>query len=98
MKVRLQTLNKVDIDTEESNIAWLAVFHFFISAKDSGFLQLYDAHLVDTYDKEDAVYVMCSQYLFDNEFYISELLDTGKAAELQSEILSSLAGQIHEIM
>jgi hypothetical protein len=83
--------------TNYAEIAWEAVWFFFVGGDDD-FTRLYERRIVDTHEQEDAIYVLCSQYLFDQEYYVANLLDEGDTKELALRVLLPLGEKIKEIL
>ena len=99
---RQDTLRNVIFDEDVCDIhctelAWEAVWHFFIGGDDD-FTRLYERRQVNTHTEEDEVYVFCSEYLFDQEFYIANLLDEGATKELTAMVILPLSEQIENIL
>ncbi len=84
--------------TEQEQIAYDAVWHFFISTQDEDFVRLYERRMVDTHEQQDEIYLHCSEWLFDNEVYIADVLDTGKKKILMHEIILPLSFSIEDIL
>ena len=95
--LRAVIFNEEVCDIHCTEVAWEAVWHFFIGG-DSDFNNLYERRQVNTRAEAEAVYIFCSEYLLDNEFYVSELLDDGRTNTLTADILIPLSGKLKELM
>ena len=84
--------------TTQEQIAYDAVWNFFISTNDEDFIRLYERGMVDTHEQQDEIYLHCSEWLFDNEVYIADVLDTGKEKVLMREIILPLSCSIEDLL
>lgn len=78
------------------DIAWEAVWHFFIGGDDD-FEKLYERGITETREEAEGVYLCCSEWLFDNEFAIARMLDEGDSKQLVETIIRPLATHLEEV-
>ncbi len=95
--MRAVVFNEDKCSVAEAELAWEAVWHFFIGG-DKDFERMYERHQVNTRAEADKIYTMCSEYLYNAEFSVAEMLDTKQSEVLFEDILIPLSESIASIL